>query len=43
MSISMTLINSNPFATLTTKGKFEATEFHSSELNLDNIKMDFKR
>jgi len=33
-------INSNPFATLTTKGNFEAAEFHSSELNVDNFKMD---
>ena len=33
--------NSNPFATLTTKGKIEAAEFHSSGLNTDNIRMNF--
>ncbi len=31
----------NPFATLSSKGKFKAAEFQSSELNLDNIVVDF--
>ncbi len=35
-------VDSNPFATLSTAGKLKATELHSSELNLDNIAIDFK-
>ncbi|MCW8804452.1 MAG: AsmA-like C-terminal region-containing protein [Ignavibacteriaceae bacterium] len=35
-------VDSNPFATLSTVGKLKAAELHASELNLDNITIDFK-
>ena len=34
-------INTNPFATLTTKGNFKASEFRSNEFNFDQIIIDF--
>lgn len=34
-------VNSNPFATLSTKGNLKASDFYSSGLNLNNIIMDF--
>ncbi len=34
-------INTNPFATLTTKGNFKASKFRSNEFNFDQIIIDF--